>query len=142
MTPNLSTLTRWCHDKKSTYGLVCHVTDLKIWAHIDSSWLDFATKLHNVMLGLALDGVNPYGNQSTNWSTWLIFLRNYNLPPWLTTKKFYLILALLIPRNKSMKKTNIDVYMAPLIQELQKLWKGVLALDLAEPYAVSQSFSL
>jgi hypothetical protein len=27
---------------------------------------------------------------------------------------------------------NIDVYMAPLIEELQELWRGVIAWDVAK----------
>jgi len=38
-----------------------------------------------VGLGFTLDGVNPFGNQSTTWFTWLIIILNYNLPPWLKT---------------------------------------------------------
>ncbi len=52
MTPNLSTLMWWHHDNKSTNGLVCHVIDLKTWAHIDSSWPNFITEPRNVMFGL------------------------------------------------------------------------------------------
>jgi hypothetical protein len=61
-TPNLSTLMRWHHDNKNTHGLLHHTTDSKAWAQIDSSWSNFAIESHNVRLGLALDGVNPYGN--------------------------------------------------------------------------------
>jgi hypothetical protein len=43
-----------------------------------------------------LDGVNPYANLSANHSTWLVFLFNYNLPPWLTTKWLFVMLSLLI----------------------------------------------
>lgn len=56
-------------------------------------------------------------------------LLNYNLSPWLVTKRFF-------PNVGSFKfwkieKTleNIDVYMAPLIEELQSLWDGVDAVD-------------
>jgi hypothetical protein len=78
-------------------------------------------------LGLALDGVNQFGNQSSKWSMWLILILNYNLPPWLTTNNYFLMLALLIPRKKSVKNHNIDMYLAPLLAELQLIWKGVYA---------------
>jgi hypothetical protein len=32
-----------------------------------------------------------------------------------------------------MKMYNIDVYMAPLIEKLQVLWRGVVAYDVARP---------
>jgi hypothetical protein len=76
-------------------------------------------------LGLTLDGVNPFGNQSTTWSTWSIIIFNYGLPPWFTTKKIFLMLVLLILRKESMNNSNIDVYLAPLVEELHELWRGV-----------------
>ena len=77
----------------------------------DNKWPDFAQDPRNIRLGLALDGVNPFSNQSTKWSTWPVFLVNYNLPPWLATKPFFLMLSLIIPRNKSMTSYTIDVYL-------------------------------
>ena len=74
---------------------------------------------------MALDGVNPYSNQSLSHSTWPIILLNYNLPLWLITKRFFLMLVLLIPRKESVTLESIDVYLAPLIEELQQLWHGV-----------------
>ncbi len=88
-----------------------------------------------------LDGVNPFGNQSTTWSTWLILILNYNLPPWMTTKKFFLMLALLIPEKKSVKICNIDVYMVPLLIKLQLLWSGVDAWDITRLVG-QQSFKM
>jgi len=75
--------------------------------------------------------VNPFSNQSTTWSTWPVIILNYNLTPWLTTKKFFLVLVLLIPRKKSVNNDNIDVYLIPLVEELQELWKGVDVWDFA-----------
>lgn len=49
-------------------------------------------------------------------------LVDYRLPPWLTIKKRYLLFALLIPRKHKVK--NIDVYLAPLVEQLQVLWNG------------------
>jgi hypothetical protein len=81
-------------------------------------WPEFAVEPHNARLGFATNGINPFGVQSSTWSTWLVMLQIYNLPPWLVTKKIWVILALIIPGKESMKMHNIDVYMAPLIEEL------------------------
>jgi hypothetical protein len=59
---------------------------------------------------------------------WLVLLFNYNLPPWLVTKKLFVMLALIILGKEFMKMHNIDAHMAPIIEELQVLWKGVAAL--------------
>jgi hypothetical protein len=68
----------WHAKNKSNDGLVRHALDSKVWAHINASWPDFASEPHNVILGLATDGVNPYGEKKNNWSTWPILLLNYN----------------------------------------------------------------
>jgi hypothetical protein len=43
------------------------------------------------------------------------------------------MLALFIPRNESVKNNNIDFYLAPLLDELQLLWKEVYAWDMTRP---------
>ena len=57
----------------------------------------------------------------------------YNLPPWLLTKKFFISLAALIPGPKSPTAENIDVFLAPVIRDLLKLWEGVPAVDMSRP---------
>jgi hypothetical protein len=59
--------------------------------------------------------------KSSSWSTWPILLFNYNLPRWLVTKFFIMMLALIIFGNELMRMHNIDVYMAPLMKELKML---------------------
>jgi hypothetical protein len=117
----ISNLMVWHNDNRSTDGLAKHVVDSKTWVHIDVMWPEFATELHNVRLRLVINGVNPFGAQSSTWSTWPVMFQIYNLPPWLVTKTFFVILALIIPGKESMKMHNIDVYMAPLIEGLQVL---------------------
>ena len=49
----------------------------------------------------------------------------YNLPPSMCMKQPNMILSLLIPPGQ-----NFDVYLQPLIEELQELWKvGVVTYD-------------
>ena len=91
-------------------------------------------------LGLATDGVNLFGVQSTSWSTWPVIIVNYNIPPWLTIKKGHLILALIVPGKYKVK--NFDVYMAPLIDELQILWSGVTMYDISRARRSDRTFEL
>jgi hypothetical protein len=88
----------------------------------------FSYDPYNVRLGLALDGVNPYGDLSSCHFTWHVILLNYNLPPWLITKQYFLMLVLIIPRKESVTSTNVDLYLQPLIDKLQLLWIGVKPL--------------
>jgi hypothetical protein len=39
------------------------------------------------------------------------------------------MLTLLIPRKESVKSENLDVYLKPLVKELQMLWKGVTIVE-------------
>nr|GEX32232.1 hypothetical protein [Tanacetum cinerariifolium] len=75
----------------------------------------------NVRLGLAADGFNPFGNLSQSYSMWPVILTTYNLPPWLCMKESSFILTLLIPSHKPLGK-DIDVYLRPLIDDLNDLW--------------------
>ncbi|XP_074301607.1 uncharacterized protein LOC141633009 [Silene latifolia] len=53
----------------------------------------------------------------------------YNIPPWLTTKRKYIMLTLLISGPKQ-PGNDIDVYLAPLIEDLKLLWNdGVEVFD-------------
>jgi len=86
------------HDRnKSEEPLMKSVVDGEQWKHIDEKYEDFASIPTNLRVGLVGDGVNPYGNQSTKHSVWPFLLAIYNLPPWMTTKTFFLKLVLLVP---------------------------------------------
>jgi len=73
--------------------------------------------------------MNPYGNLSTNHSSWPVLLFIYNLPPWLCMKQKYVMLSMMIPGPRQPGK-DIDVYLRPLIDDLWKLWEeGVHVWD-------------
>ena len=53
----------------------------------------------------------------------LVVLVNYNIPPWLSIKKGHLILS---PLNLGKRKIkDMLVFLAPLIDELKELWRGI-----------------
>lgn len=54
-----------------------------------------------------------------------IVVVNYNIPPWLTTKKGHLILSLLVPSHDNVK--NMDVYLQSIIDE--PLWSDIKVDD-------------
>jgi hypothetical protein len=64
----------------------------------------------NIRLGLALDGVNPFGDLSSCHLTSLMVLLNYNLPPWLVTIFIIIMLALIILRKESCTVSIVDIY--------------------------------
>ena len=117
----------WHSENRSTNGIMQTLVDNLTWKHIETKWPIFERKLCHLRLGLGTDGVNPFGVHSTKWSNWLVVLWNYNIPPWMSIKKGHLILCLLIPGKRKVKDTSL--YLAPLIDELQDLWKGIIVVD-------------
>ena len=103
-------LMKWHVGGKCKDKVMRSVVDSKAWNHVNNRWPEFAKEERNVRLGLALDGVNPFRNQSHSHSTWLVVMLNYNLPPWLVTKNFFMML---IPGKESVTDKNVDVYLAP-----------------------------
>ncbi len=73
--------------------------------------------------------MNPFGDLGFCHSTWPVILLNYNLPPWLVIKCYFLMLALFIPVKESIIFSNVDVYLELLIKELQVLWACVKSYD-------------
>jgi Transposase family tnp2 len=73
--------------------------------------------------------MNPYENMSSHHSTWPILLCVHNLLPWLCMKIKYLMMSLLISGPKQLGN-DIDVILAPLVEDLNKLWTyGVRVYD-------------
>jgi len=138
----LAELMKWHIGGKSKDKVMRSVVDSKAWDHVNNRWPEFAKEDRNVRLGLALDGVNPFRNQSLSHSTWPVVMMNYNLPPWLVTKNFFMMLTLLIPGKESVIDKNMDVYLAPLIEELQELWEGTVCVDGSQRNSNDKTFKL
>jgi len=120
---------RWHAEDRIKDGKLRHPADSPQWRNIDSSFPTFGCEPRNLKLGLSTDGMNPFGNMSSRHSTWPVLLCIYNLPPWLTMKRKYIMMSLLISGPKQ-PENDIDVYLAPLIEDLQKLWsEGVIVYD-------------
>lgn len=68
-------------------------------------------------------------------------LLNYNIPPWLNTKKIFIMLALLILGKQFVTSEFCDVYMEPLVEELVELWENVNAYNVLKDPG-SRSFKL
>ncbi|XP_019233784.1 PREDICTED: uncharacterized protein LOC109214325 [Nicotiana attenuata] len=119
-----------CHDEeRSKDGKLRHPADGQAWKDFDSLHPDFAKDSHNLRLGLASDGFNPFRTMSISHSTWPVVLMVYNLPPWMCMKQEYCMLSLHISGPRS-PGNDIDIYLQPLIEELKVLWElGVDTYD-------------
>ncbi|WVZ49373.1 hypothetical protein U9M48_000740, partial [Paspalum notatum var. saurae] len=105
-----------------------HPADGEAWKDFDRKYGWFANDPRNIRLGLATDGFNPFGNMSSSYSMWPVFLIPYNLPPWECMEQSNFMMSLLIP-GKECPGKDFDVFLEPLIEELLELWSGVPTLD-------------
>ncbi|KAI3679500.1 hypothetical protein L2E82_51279 [Cichorium intybus] len=122
-------LIRWHADERKRDGKMRHVADSPQWENIDSEFTEFGCEIRNIRFGLSSDGINPFGNMSSRHSTWPVLLCIYNLPPWLCMKRKYIMMSLLIQGPKQ-PGNDIDVFLAPLIEEMKILWNlGVKVYD-------------
>jgi hypothetical protein len=119
----------WHRTHRSQDGKWRIPADSLAWQHIDSTWPYFEVEHCNLRLGLGTDNLNPFGLNSSSYSVWPVALVNYNLPPHMAIKKGHIMLALLIPGKY--KLANMDVYLAPHVEELQLLWQGVQMEDMS-----------
>jgi len=60
---------RWHSSGRKCDGLLRHAADSLQWKKIDSLYPEFGSDPRNVRLGLATDGMNPYGNLSSKHSS-------------------------------------------------------------------------
>jgi hypothetical protein len=53
-----------------------------------------------------------------------------NLPPWMTTKHYFIILSFIIPRKRSVTTEHFNTFIEPLVDELELLWtEGIMMRD-------------
>ena len=69
-----------------------------------------------------------------------MLLKNYNIPSWLKLREGHLFLALLVPGKYKAK--NMDVYMAPMIEELETLWLGIKVFDISRTLHVKDKATI
>ena len=131
-TPHLAALMTWHGQNTSRDGKMRGPWDSPQWDHIRERYGEFESDKRNVHLALCADGLNPFGQKRSTHSLCPVLLLNYNIPPWLTIKKFFIMLGLLVPGPEAVTSEHMDVYMSPLIEELRELWThGVLCYDAA-----------
>ena len=145
----LSKLNIWHHFHKSEDGKMRHTADSPQWKFVhtelepEAGDAMFGRDPRDIHLGLALDGMNPFSEKRSTQSLTPVIVFNYNLPPWMVTKKYFLMLCLLIPTKLRLTGSNFDVFIQPLVDELQQLWRrgGVPTRD-ARAYMGMSLFNL
>ena len=73
-------LMRWHREDRKKDGKLRVPADGPQWRKIERKYgKEFADDARNVWFGLSADGINPFGEQSSNHSTWPVTLCLYNL---------------------------------------------------------------
>ncbi|XP_048599975.1 uncharacterized protein LOC106374078 [Brassica napus] len=112
-------------------GEMHHPFDAIVWKHFNEVYPGFAAESRNIYLCLSTDGFNPIGMNGEAHSLWPVIVTPYNLPPGMCMKREFLYLSVLVPGPTHPRK-SLDIYLQPLIEELQMLWKdGVEAYDIS-----------
>ncbi|XP_074323274.1 uncharacterized protein LOC141660210 [Apium graveolens] len=118
----------WHKTERQNDGKIRQPADSKTWKDVDQRWPEFAAEARNLRLALSSNGFNPFHGPGSDHSTWPVLLSIYNLPPWLCMKRKYIMLSLLIS-GPNQPGNDIDIYLQPLIEDLQKLWHGKQVYD-------------
>ncbi|KAL0401751.1 UNVERIFIED_CONTAM: hypothetical protein Slati_4205000 [Sesamum latifolium] len=122
----------WHATHQTEEGSMVHPSNAEAWRHFDRTHPDFAAEPRDVRLGLCTDGFAPHGQYGRTYSYWPVILTPYNLPPGMCISSEYMFLTMVIP-GPSNPKRLIDIYLEPLIKELQNLWHvGVQTRDNAK----------
>ena len=121
-------LVRWHDNERKKDGMLRHLADSMQWRNIDRIYPECMEDPRSIRFGLSTNGMNPFGDMSSRHSTWPVLLVNYNLPPWLCFKRKHVMLALLVQGPKQ-PGNDIDVFLQPLVNDLQVLWSGVETWD-------------
>ncbi|KAL0401328.1 UNVERIFIED_CONTAM: hypothetical protein Slati_4162700 [Sesamum latifolium] len=111
----------WHANHQTEEGSICHPSDADAWRHFDRTHPNFAAEPRNVRLDLCTDGFALHGQYGRTYSCWPIILTPYNLPLGMCMSSEY-IFPMMVNPGPSDPKRLIDVYMEPLIEELQNLW--------------------
>jgi rubrerythrin len=114
--------------RKEVENELSHPADGEAWKDFDRKHNWFQEDPRNIRLGLAIDGFNPFGKMSSSYSMWPVFAIPYNFPPWVCMEQSNFMLCLLIPGRECPGK-DFDVFLEPLVDELQELWLGVSTFD-------------
>lgn len=65
---SIASMMSWHKNTRSTDDIMRVPADSPAWKHIEEKWSHFSEDPRNIRLGIAMDGVNPFGLKSSTWS--------------------------------------------------------------------------
>ncbi|CAM9000806.1 unnamed protein product [Rhodiola kirilowii] len=69
----------WHASPRADMHRMVHPSDGESWKHFDRCHPSFASEPRNVRLGLCIDGFNPWGMSTKQYSIWPVMVTPYNL---------------------------------------------------------------
>ena len=66
---------------------------------MEEKWPHFKEEPRNLRISLVADGINPFAQMKSIYMVWPIFVINNNIPPWLSIKREYIMLLMIIPMS-------------------------------------------
>jgi hypothetical protein len=130
------------NSRKGGDNLVRHLCNIKASHHFQKNKdSTFGEDPRNAHFALAANGVNPFKQTRLTWSKWPVTILNYNPLPWFSTKKFFMLLALLNPGKESVTSEVFEVYLKPVVEEFLQLWARVPGYDYTKDVG-SRAFTL
>ncbi|RVW62801.1 hypothetical protein CK203_058901 [Vitis vinifera] len=114
--------------KRENNGKLRHPVDSPTWQLVNQMWPEFASDCRNLRLAISADGINPHSSMTSRHSCWPVLTITYNLPLVMHEEEIYDVIFANIRTTQPGK--DIDVYLAPLVDDLKALWEvGVKAYD-------------
>jgi hypothetical protein len=110
--PMYASLMTWHSIGHRRDGKMHGPVDSPQWKFVDENFPDFSIDPRHLRLGLATDGINPFSEKRSTYSTWLVIIFNHNLPPWMTMKPYFIILSLIILGKRSITGEHFDIFIS------------------------------
>ena len=110
-----------CHQLRDQLGEVQDIHDSKTWKTLYAKDADFSGDKRGVSLAFCNDGVNPFHHNHISYSMLPLMLPVLNLPKNVRHKFQNVILAGIIPSNKSKEPKDLSCYLQVLVDEIQAL---------------------
>ena len=83
-------------------------TDTLAMKHINDTWDDkLKDEVWGLQLSIVMDEVNPYSLQNTNYFVYRVVVINSNTPPWLSVNNEHLMLDIIVPGRRQVKKMDV-----------------------------------
>jgi hypothetical protein len=79
--PMYAALMTWYSTAQCTDGKMHGPVDSPQWKFVNDNLGDFSNNPRNLRLGMATDGVNPFSEKRSTYSTWPVMLLNHNILP-------------------------------------------------------------